>query len=94
MTVERVTERAARITRNAAALGVPGLRVVTGSAPDALAGLPAPDAVFIGGGLTAPGLLDAAWEALAPGGGLSSTPSPWSRRRYSPTATAATAASW
>ncbi|MFB6524166.1 precorrin-6y C5,15-methyltransferase (decarboxylating) subunit CbiE [Streptomyces sp. NPDC056401] len=70
VTVERVTERAARITRNAAALGVPGLRVVTGSAPDALAGLPAPDAVFIGGGLTAPGLLDAAWEALAPGGRL------------------------
>lgn len=68
--VERVPERAARITRNAAALGVPGLRVVTGAAPGALAGLPAPDAVFIGGGLTAPGLLDAAWAALAPGGRL------------------------
>ncbi|MET9961995.1 precorrin-6y C5,15-methyltransferase (decarboxylating) subunit CbiE [Streptomyces sp. NPDC006326] len=68
--VERVPERAARITRNAAALGVPGLRVVTGAAPDALAGLPSPDAVFIGGGLTAPGLLDAAWAALAPGGRL------------------------
>ncbi|MGW8777725.1 precorrin-6y C5,15-methyltransferase (decarboxylating) subunit CbiE [Streptomyces sp. NPDC055796] len=68
--VERVPERAARITRNAAALGVPGLRVVTGAAPEALAGLPAPDAVFIGGGLTAPGLLDAAWAALAPGGRL------------------------
>ncbi|WP_051807047.1 bifunctional cobalt-precorrin-7 (C(5))-methyltransferase/cobalt-precorrin-6B (C(15))-methyltransferase [Streptomyces sp. NRRL F-2664] len=68
--VERVAERAARITHNAAALGVPGLRVVVGSAPEALAGLPAPDAVFIGGGLTAPGLLDAAWAALAPGGRL------------------------
>ncbi|MET9609945.1 precorrin-6y C5,15-methyltransferase (decarboxylating) subunit CbiE [Streptomyces sp. NPDC006512] len=68
--VERVPERAARIARNAAALGVPGLRVVTGAAPAALAGLPAPDAVFIGGGLTAPGLLDAAWTALAPGGRL------------------------
>lgn len=68
--VERVPERAARIARNAAALGVPGLRVVIGAAPDALAGLPAPDAVFIGGGLTAPGLLDAAWAALAPGGRL------------------------
>ncbi|MFD6231203.1 precorrin-6y C5,15-methyltransferase (decarboxylating) subunit CbiE [Streptomyces sp. NPDC060232] len=68
--VERVPERAARITRNAAALGVPGLRVVVGAAPEALAGLPAPDAVFIGGGLTAPGLLDAAWAALAPGGRL------------------------
>ncbi|MCX4806566.1 precorrin-6y C5,15-methyltransferase (decarboxylating) subunit CbiE [Streptomyces sp. NBC_01214] len=68
--VERVPERAARITRNAAALGVPGLRVVIGAAPEALAGLPAPDAVFIGGGLTAPGLLDAVWDALAPGGRL------------------------
>ncbi|MEV6573699.1 precorrin-6y C5,15-methyltransferase (decarboxylating) subunit CbiE [Streptomyces sp. NPDC051577] len=68
--VERVPERAERITRNAAALGVPGLRVVLGAAPDALIGLPAPDAVFIGGGLTAPGLLDAAWTALAPGGRL------------------------
>lgn len=70
VTVERVPERAARITRNAAALGVPGLRVVVGAAPAALDGLPAPDAVFIGGGLTAPGLLDAAWAALAPGGRL------------------------
>ncbi|WP_411107189.1 precorrin-6y C5,15-methyltransferase (decarboxylating) subunit CbiE [Streptomyces sp. cmx-4-9] len=68
--VERQAERAARITRNATALGVPGLRVVTGAAPAALAGLPAPDAVFIGGGLTAPGLLDAAWAALGPGGRL------------------------
>ncbi|MFG2988588.1 precorrin-6y C5,15-methyltransferase (decarboxylating) subunit CbiE [Streptomyces sp. NPDC048257] len=68
--VERVPERAARITRNAGALGVPGLRVVIGAAPEALAGLPAPDAVFIGGGLTSPGLLDAVWAALAPGGRL------------------------
>ncbi|MER5738258.1 MULTISPECIES: precorrin-6y C5,15-methyltransferase (decarboxylating) subunit CbiE [unclassified Streptomyces] len=68
--VERSPERAARITRNAAALGVPALRVVTGPAPAALAGLPAPDAVFIGGGLTAPGLLDACWDALPDGGRL------------------------
>lgn len=68
--VERDPVRAARITRNADALGVPALRVVTGPAPAALAGLPAPDAVFIGGGLTAPGLLDACWEALPPGGRL------------------------
>ncbi|GAA1400934.1 hypothetical protein GCM10009639_42580 [Kitasatospora putterlickiae] len=62
--------RAERIVRNAAALGVPRLRVVTGAAPDALDGLPTPDAVFVGGGLTAPGLLDACWAALAPGGRL------------------------
>ncbi|MFD0367396.1 precorrin-6y C5,15-methyltransferase (decarboxylating) subunit CbiE [Streptomyces sp. NPDC127114] len=68
--VEKSPERAARIARNAAALGVPGLDVVTGPAPAALAGLPAPDAVFIGGGLTAPGLLDACWDALPAGGRL------------------------
>ncbi|MFD3935028.1 precorrin-6y C5,15-methyltransferase (decarboxylating) subunit CbiE [Streptomyces sp. NPDC058611] len=68
--VERVPKRAERIARNAAALGVPGLHVVVGAAPDALSGLPAPDAVFIGGGLTAPGVLDTVWAALAPGGRL------------------------
>ncbi|WP_306318353.1 MULTISPECIES: precorrin-6y C5,15-methyltransferase (decarboxylating) subunit CbiE [unclassified Streptomyces] len=68
--VERDAERAARIERNAARLGVPGLTVVTGPAPAALTELPPPDAVFIGGGLTAPGLLDACWAALAPGGRL------------------------
>jgi precorrin-6B C5,15-methyltransferase / cobalt-precorrin-6B C5,C15-methyltransferase len=70
VTVERDPARAARIARNAERLGVPGLTVVTGSAPAALAGLPVPDAVFIGGGLTAPGLLDACWEALPPGARL------------------------
>ena len=48
--IERRADRAARIARNALALGVPDLRVVEGAAPAALAGLPAPDAVFIGGG--------------------------------------------
>ncbi|MGR4851872.1 precorrin-6y C5,15-methyltransferase (decarboxylating) subunit CbiE [Streptomyces sp. LARHCF252] len=70
VTVERDPVRAARITRNADRLGVPGLRVVTGAAPAALAELPPPDAVFIGGGLTTPGLLDACWEALPAGGRL------------------------
>ncbi|MEU8757636.1 precorrin-6y C5,15-methyltransferase (decarboxylating) subunit CbiE [Streptomyces sp. NPDC048659] len=70
VSVERSPERAARIARNAAALGVPGLRVVTAAAPDGLAGLPVPDAVFIGGGLTAPGLLDTCWDALPAGGRL------------------------
>ncbi|MFF0555649.1 precorrin-6y C5,15-methyltransferase (decarboxylating) subunit CbiE [Streptomyces sp. NPDC020472] len=68
--VEKSPERAARITRNADALGVPGLEVVTGPAPAALAGLETPHAVFVGGGLTAPGLLDTCWEALPPGGRL------------------------
>ncbi|MFJ9849346.1 precorrin-6y C5,15-methyltransferase (decarboxylating) subunit CbiE [Streptomyces sp. NPDC101150] len=68
VSVERDPARAERIGRNARSLGVPGLRVVTGAAPAALEGLPVPDAVFIGGGLTAPGLLDACWQALPPGG--------------------------
>ncbi|MFJ9039676.1 precorrin-6y C5,15-methyltransferase (decarboxylating) subunit CbiE [Streptomyces sp. NPDC102406] len=68
--VERDPGRAERIGRNAARLGVPHLTVVTGPAPDVLAELPTPDAVFIGGGLTAPGLLDACWDALPAGGRL------------------------
>ncbi|MGK4584361.1 precorrin-6y C5,15-methyltransferase (decarboxylating) subunit CbiE [Kitasatospora sp. HPMI-4] len=70
VSVERDPLRAERIARNAAALGVPGLAVVTGPAPAALAELPTPDAVFIGGGLTAPGLLEACWNALPAGGRL------------------------
>jgi precorrin-6B C5,15-methyltransferase / cobalt-precorrin-6B C5,C15-methyltransferase len=68
--VEARPDRAARAARNATALGVPGLQVVTGSAPAALAGLPAPDAVFAGGGLTAAGVLEACWQRLRPGGRL------------------------
>ena len=56
-TIEPRADRAERIARNAARLGVDRLRVVTGSAPQALAGLDAPDAVFVGGGL-GPELLD------------------------------------
>jgi precorrin-6Y C5,15-methyltransferase (decarboxylating) len=66
--IERDPVRASRIARNAAALGVPGLAIVTGSAPSALGDLPAPDAVFIGGGASEPGVIEACWSAL-PGGG-------------------------
>jgi precorrin-6B C5,15-methyltransferase / cobalt-precorrin-6B C5,C15-methyltransferase len=68
--VEARPDRADRARRNAAALGVPGLQVVTGTAPAALAGLPDPDAVFIGGGLTADGMLPACWQRLRQGGRL------------------------
>ncbi|MFF9013358.1 precorrin-6y C5,15-methyltransferase (decarboxylating) subunit CbiE [Streptomyces sp. NPDC014870] len=68
--VEKNPARAARIARNAEALGVPALRVVTAAAPDGLAALPTPDAIFVGGGLTAPGLLEACWAALPAGGRL------------------------
>ncbi|WP_245473179.1 precorrin-6y C5,15-methyltransferase (decarboxylating) subunit CbiE, partial [Mesorhizobium sp. M7A.F.Ca.CA.002.05.1.1] len=62
--------RAARIGRNAAACGVPGLVVVEGSAPRALARLDTPDAIFIGGGGSDAGVLNAAIKALRPGGRL------------------------
>ncbi|MCK9897620.1 precorrin-6y C5,15-methyltransferase (decarboxylating) subunit CbiE [Frankia sp. AgB32] len=62
--IEPRADRAERIGRNAATLGVPSLRVVVGSAPEALAGLPAPDAVFVGGGVSGVGVLEACWSAL------------------------------
>ena len=68
--IEPREERRDRIARNARALGVPGLTVLQGEAPRALAGLPRPDAVFIGGGITADGVVKACWEALVPGGRL------------------------
>ncbi|MCU1616791.1 MAG: precorrin-6y C5,15-methyltransferase (decarboxylating), CbiE subunit [Frankiales bacterium] len=68
--VESQPARVRRIAENAFALGVPGLEIVEGRAPDALRGLPAPDAVFVGGGATTPLLLDTCWEALGPGGRL------------------------
>ena len=68
--IEGDVERAARIERNAARLGVPGLRVVHGRVPEALDGLDAPHAIFIGGGTAIPGLLDQCLAALQPGGRL------------------------
>ncbi|SEB78361.1 precorrin-6Y C5,15-methyltransferase (decarboxylating) [Nocardioides exalbidus] len=68
--IESDPERAARIGRNAHALGVPDLQVVEGRAPSALTGLEAPDAIFIGGGATREGVLDACLAALKPGGRL------------------------
>jgi precorrin-6Y C5,15-methyltransferase (decarboxylating) len=68
--IERDEARRDYIARNAAALGVPGLRIVAGDAPAALAGLPAPDAVFVGGGLSTPQLVEACLSALGPGGRL------------------------
>jgi len=68
--VEADPERAERVRRNARRLGVPALEVVTGRAPDALAGLATPDAVFVGGGATRPGVLEACLDALRPGGRL------------------------
>src|SRR5690606_26834941 len=66
--IEANSDRAARIRKNATSLGVPGLRIVEGAAPEALSGLEAPHAIFIGGGGSDPGVLDTALEALRPGG--------------------------
>jgi precorrin-6B C5,15-methyltransferase / cobalt-precorrin-6B C5,C15-methyltransferase len=66
--IEQHADRAERARRNALALGVPAVRIVTGAAPAALSGLPPPDAVFIGGGTQDTGLLDIAWAALRSGG--------------------------
>lgn len=68
--VEQSVERAERIAGNAASLGVPGVEVHIGRAPEALEGLEKPDAIFIGGGVTVPGVLQACWDALAAGGRL------------------------
>ena len=68
--VERDAARASRIARNAAALGVPRLKVQHGAAPEALELLPVPDAIFIGGGLAVGGLIETCWARLAPGGVL------------------------
>ncbi|MCJ2120889.1 precorrin-6y C5,15-methyltransferase (decarboxylating) subunit CbiE [Methylobacterium sp. J-001] len=67
-TIEARPDRAERILRNAQAMGVPDLTVVTGAAPASLAGLTTPDAIFIGGGVSAPGILTTAIAALRPGG--------------------------
>ncbi|CAN7489642.1 precorrin-6y C5,15-methyltransferase (decarboxylating) subunit CbiE [Mesorhizobium sp. LjRoot246] len=68
--IEADPTRAARIGHNAAACGVPGLVVVEGSAPKAFARLDTPDAIFIGGGGSDAGVLNAAIKALRSGGRL------------------------
>ncbi len=68
--VEASPERAARIGRNAARFGVPGLSVVEGQAPHALRGLTRPDVIFIGGGGSEAGVMEAAIAALPSGGRL------------------------
>ena len=68
--IENNPDRMAMAARNAATLGVPDLALIGGKAPAALAGLETPDAVFIGGGIGTPGLFDACWAALKPGGKL------------------------
>lgn len=67
--VEPRADRRALAARNAAALGAPRLELVAGRAPEALAGLPSPDAVFLGGGISE-GTAEACLAALRPFGRL------------------------
>ncbi|MYF08087.1 MAG: precorrin-6Y C5,15-methyltransferase (decarboxylating) subunit CbiT, partial [Rhodospirillaceae bacterium] len=68
--IERRADRAALARKNAVALGVPRLEIVIGAAPGALGGLPAPNAIFVGGGVSDANVLGAAWCALTRGGRL------------------------
>lgn len=68
--IERHPTRLQYIAENASNLGVSELQIVAGLAPDALANLPQPDAIFIGGGVTAEALLETCWNALGEGGRL------------------------
>jgi len=68
--IEKSKSRLKLIEQNSQELGVPMLQIISGSAPEVLADLPAPDAVFIGGGLSSGNLLQTCWNALKPGGRL------------------------
>ncbi len=68
--IERDSARQELIATNAKGLGTPSLRIVAGDAPDNLAGLPTPDAIFIGGDVANEPLFEACWTALRPGGRL------------------------
>ena len=70
LAIEADAGRQQLIEHNRDALGVPGLQLIRGNAPQSLAGLEAPDAIFIGGGVTRDGVLDTCWQHLRPGGRL------------------------
>ncbi|WP_093361382.1 precorrin-6y C5,15-methyltransferase (decarboxylating) subunit CbiE [Tropicimonas isoalkanivorans] len=67
--VESSRERLALAAANATCLGAPRLDLRDGRAPDALDGLPQPDAIFIGGGLSDQ-VATRALDALPPHGRL------------------------
>jgi precorrin-6Y C5,15-methyltransferase (decarboxylating) len=68
--IEAREDRLGIVRTNAHSLGVPHLDLRLGTAPHALKGLPTPDAVFVGGGASCEGLLEAVWQALPPAGRL------------------------
>jgi len=70
MAIEHIQDRLDLIQQNRVKLGVPGLKIISGTAPEALANLPDPDRIFIGGGLTNEGVFEICWQRLKPGGVL------------------------
>lgn len=65
--IEAREDRAANISSNAAAFGLAHrITIITGQAPEALATLDAPDAVFVGGGLDR-AMFGAVWSRLGSG---------------------------
>ena len=73
--VERDPMRAERARSNAARLGAVGYRVIEAEMPGGLETLlraapSRPDAIFVGGGASVPGLLERLWSVLGPGGRL------------------------
>ena len=70
LAIEADPGRQQLIEHNRDALGVPGLHLIRGKAPEALQGLERPDAIFIGGGVTREGVLETCWQQLKPGGRL------------------------
>ncbi|WP_194790281.1 precorrin-6y C5,15-methyltransferase (decarboxylating) subunit CbiE [Pseudomonas sp. UFMG81] len=70
LAIEADEGRQGFIEHNRDALGVPGLQLIRGKAPQALHDLERPDAIFIGGGVTREGVLALCWEQLRPGGRL------------------------
>jgi precorrin-6Y C5,15-methyltransferase (decarboxylating) len=67
--IEPRADRRTMAAANALALGTPRLEIVDGTAPEVFGRLAAPDAIFIGGGLSE-AVFDAAWSALRPLGRL------------------------
>ncbi|MGK8522777.1 precorrin-6y C5,15-methyltransferase (decarboxylating) subunit CbiE [Nocardia asteroides] len=69
---ERLERRRRQIADNAAALGVPHIQVrgEVGAELAVESGIAAPDAIFLGGGLTQDGVLETCWAHLRQGGRL------------------------
>ena len=67
--IDNRADRLAFARENAVQLGVPRLKLIEGQVPEAMDGLPRPDAVFIGGGVS-DAAVTRALDALASGGRL------------------------